>query len=148
VLFLQVPPIELALPGLRGLVGTALVWIKLQPINGTGMPRSLTTWNDSSNRIGRQYSQLQRRNFATLLGQGDTVQIPMMLAGKFQVRVYLLGTTKSRKARGVRLEFGEVDIRLIPGAGPQQITVNVDPKKVQDGLAALLKAEAAAGAGK
>jgi len=72
----------------------------------------------------------------------------MMLAGKFQVRAYLLGTTKSRKARAVRLECGEVDIRLIPGAGPQQITANVDPKKVQDGLAALLKAEAAAGAGK
>jgi hypothetical protein len=148
VLFLQVPPVELSLPGLRGLVGKALVWVKLQPIKSTGMPRSLTTWNDSSNRIGRQYSQLQRRNFATLLGQGDTVQIPMMLAGKFQVRAYLLGTTKSRKARAVRLECGEVDIRLIPGAGPQQITANVDPKKVQDGLAALLKAEAAAGAGK
>ena len=59
-----------------------------------------------------------------------------------RVTIYLLGTTKKRKSRGVRLEFGEVDIRVIPGAGPQQVTVNVDSKKVQDGLAALLKAEA------
>jgi hypothetical protein len=148
VLFLKVPPVELSLPGLRGLVGKVWVWVKLQPIRDTGMPRGLATWNDSSNRVARQYGQLQRRNFGVLLRQSDTVQIPMMLAGKFRVRAYLLGSSKGRRSRGVWLEFGEVDIRLIPGAGPQQVAVNVDPKKVQDGLAELLKLEAASGAGK
>ena len=96
--------------------------------------------------FGRQFGGLQKRNFGALLGQGDTVQIPMMMVGQFQVTVYLLGTTKNRKTRGIRLELGEINIRLAPGAGPQRVAVNVDAKKVQDALAELVQREAAAGA--
>ncbi|MEE2888547.1 MAG: hypothetical protein VX951_14040 [Planctomycetota bacterium] len=146
VRFVKLPPVELRLPGLRRLVGQALVWVKLQPVKGTGIPRQLEMWDDASRQVGRQFGGLQRRNFGVLLGQGDTVQIPMMMVGQFKVTVYLLGTTKNRKTRGIRLELGEVNVRLAPGAGPQRVAVNVDAKKVQDALAELVQREAAAGA--
>ena len=147
--FLKFPPLELRLPGMRRLVGKAMVWIKMQsvgPVSSTGgSPRRLETWDRPSNRIGRWFGGMQRRKAGVLLGQGDSVQIPLMSDGRFKVTAYLLGTGEKRKARAVPVALGAVDVRLVPGAGPQRITVTVAPEPVQKGLAELAQREAASG---
>ena len=68
-----------------------------------------------------------------------------MVDGRFKVIAYLLATGKTRKARAVVVELGVVDVRLVPGAGPQRVTVNIEPEKVQTALAELAQREAASG---
>jgi hypothetical protein len=147
--FLKIPPVELHLPGLRRLVGEALVWIAMRSVGPVspagGMPNKLESWDRRSGRISGWFTKLQRGKSGKLLGQGDTLQIPLMLDGRYKVIAYLIGTTRSRKVRPVPLELGAVDVRLVPGAGPQRVTVNVDPKKVQQGLAEVAQREAASG---
>ena len=53
-------------------------------------------------------------------------------------------------ARGakVSMALGEFDVRLIPGEGPQEVVLNVDPERVEQGLALLAQQEAQGGNGK
>lgn len=143
--FLKYPPLELRLPGLRRLVGTAMAWIKLQPAGGTGSPQKLETWDRSSGRIARWFAGMQRQAGGSLLGKDDTVQLAPMSDGRYRVIVYLLARSMKMiqgRARRVPVELGTVDVRLVPGAGPQRVTVSVDSKKIQRGLAELAQREA------
>jgi len=143
--FLKLPPVELHLPGFRQLVGKALVWIKMQSLTppAAGSPQKLETWDRQSNRIGRQFGGMQRRSAGALLGSGDTVRIPLMADGQYQVIAYLLATGKKRTVRPVAVQVGLVEIRLVPGSGPQRVKANIDAKKVQEAITDLAQREAA-----
>ncbi|MHC4514058.1 MAG: hypothetical protein ACYS5W_10195, partial [Planctomycetota bacterium] len=87
--FLKIPPVELHLPGLRRLVGEALVWIAMRSVGPVspagGMPNKLESWDRRSGRISGWFTKLQRGKSGKLLGQGDTLQIPLMLDGRYKV---------------------------------------------------------------
>ena len=149
VLFQKLAPVEVVLPGLRGLVGDAMVWVKLQPTKGTGIPKELAMWDDTSKRVGRQFVGAQRRNFGAILGQDDRVQVPMMMAGTFQVTVYLLSMGKKRTVRPLRVVLDtKITLPLQLGDNPHRVVAGFDVKKMQDAVTQLAQQEAAAAAGK
>ena len=111
------------------------------------MPSRLESWDGRSRKISRWFSDKQRGKSGKLLGRGDTLQIPLMMDGRYKVMAYLLATGKARKVRAVPVELGVVDVRLVPGAAPQRVMVNVVPEPVQKGLADLAQREAASGSG-
>lgn len=145
--FMRIPPVELQLPGLRRLVGEALVWIALRrdssgpPATG-GLPRSLESWDGRSGRIAGAFARKQRGKSGKILGQGDTLRIPLMQDGRFKVFAYLLGTTKKRKSRAIAVQLGVVNVRLVPGAGPLRLPVNIDAERIQKAMAELAQREA------
>ncbi len=71
------------------------------------------------------------------------MRIPLMVDGQFQVIAYLLRTGQKRTVRPVAVQLGPVEVRLVPGAGPQRVKVNIDAKKVQEAITDLAQREAA-----
>ncbi len=145
VRFLKIPPVELVLPGMRRLVGQAMVWIKLQSVGPVvaGSPQRLATWDGPSNRIGRWFRGRLARKTGVLLGPGESVKIPSVADGQYKVIAFLLATGKNRITRAVPVDFGAVNVHIVPGGGLHRVTVSVDVEKVQKGLAELVRREAA-----
>jgi hypothetical protein len=146
--FLKIPPVELNLPGIRRLVGEARVWIKLQSLGKTSSPQALATWDRQSGGMSRWFGGMKRREAGAILPPGDRIQIPLMLDGRYKVIAYLLGTTGKRRTRAVAVELGAVDVRLVAGAGPLRLAVDVDAKKMRDALAELTRRQATGGLNK
>jgi hypothetical protein len=107
------------------------------------MPRQLERWDGRSKKIAGWYADKQRRRGGIMLGQGDTLRIPMMEQGRFQVIAYLLGRSKQRP---VPVALGRIDVRHQPDAGPQRVTVKVDAERLRQALAELARRDAAGGA--
>jgi hypothetical protein len=155
--FLKIPPFELHLPGFRQLVGTTTVWVNMTLVSGVGLPDTLETWDQRSNRIAQWYGR--GRSAGARLGDGaapiasygnadprDLVRMPLMHDGRYQVTAYL--GDKSKRVRPVPIELGTADVRWVPGAGTQRTTLVVDPALAQRGLAELAQREAASAGGR
>ncbi len=143
--FRKVPPVILHLPGLRGLVGSGLVWVAMRLESGapgSQLPRALDAWDGRSKRISGMFARKRRAKAGKMLGQNDSLQVAVNVDGSYRVMAYLLATGKARKARPVGVELGKVQVRLVPGSGPLRVTVPVNAEKVAKALAELAQHEA------
>ena len=144
LVFARIPPVRLRLPGLPKLVGKTPTWIAMVLVGDTGMPPKLETWDKQSNKISRWYGYVAK-NGGAQLGKSETVTIPLIRDGRYRVIVHL-GTKK--EIQTVKIPIKTVKVQLVPGGGPQRITVKVDPKRIQAGLAEVERRRAAAAAAK
>ncbi len=124
--FLEIPPVEVHVPGLREIVGTMPVWIGMKRATaqgaGSGLPDRLATWDRRSNRIAGWYGKT-RATYAPL-GEDEIARIELSRDGVYQIEAYMGG----RKAH---IEFGTAKVRLEPGEEPQRVTVTIFPDQVQ-----------------
>ena len=127
--FLEIPPVEVHVPGLRQIVGTMPVWIGMKCATAqevdSGLPDSLETWDRRSGRIAGWYGKT-RATYAPL-GEDEIARIELSRDGVYQLEAYMGG----RKAH---IEFGSAKVRLEPGEKPQRVTVTIFPDQVQAAL--------------
>lgn len=138
--FLEIPPVEVHVPGLRQIVGAMPVWIGMKHATthdvDTGLPDRLVTWDRRSNRIAGWYGKV--RAVYAPLGEDEIARIELSRDGVYLLEAYMGG----RKAH---IGFGSAKIRLKPGEKPERVTVTVFPDQVQ---AVLDEAGAFEGGGK
>lgn len=143
VVFLAIPPVDLLVPGLRQIVGATSVQIVMELVEDRELPGQLETGDGYGNRISGWYAKTKYA--AAMLGDDDSVRLVLMRGGRQRV-LARLGIKDG--VRPVEVDLGEVEVRLVPGTGPQRVVVTADAARVQQGMAEFTQRRAATGAGR
>lgn len=136
--FLAIPPVDLLVTGLRQSVEALEVQVLMEQLPGAGMPDQLEAWDGGSNRISGWYQKA--RYAAAPLGANDLARFTLPGDGRYRVTARL---GAGLPVKPVAVDLGEVEVRLVPGSGPQRVTVTFDPARVRDAVATLAQRRAA-----
>ncbi|MBL8754767.1 MAG: hypothetical protein JNK15_15795, partial [Planctomycetes bacterium] len=127
VLLPTVRPAQVELPGLRGLCGpTRKVRISAILLGDTGLPGSL---GGTDQRNGERFSFSRwdlGRSSGGWLGVTDTVEIPLLQDGKYQIRLRPHATDTERSLQG-DLDLGVHELKV---DGFDVVRVDLDPTAV------------------
>jgi hypothetical protein len=135
-----VHPVEVQLPGLRALVGDTRVRVSLVFTGDTGLPMTDFQAVEQRNGGNRGYARAALgKSGGAWLGDNDTVRVPLMLDGVYEVVVRLHGAGAGPVSR----KIGTVPVTL-EGAAPMRAVVTPPADVVRDALAELAAARAAA----
>ncbi|MBK8980186.1 MAG: hypothetical protein IPM29_30155 [Planctomycetes bacterium] len=124
-------PIELSLPGLRGMVGDAQVRISLVYEGDTGLPMEDLRATSQSRGGDRGYQRAALgKSSGAWLGDNDVVRMPLMLDGRYRAVARI---AKRGQRERVSVTLGFVDA-VVSGSDAQRVTVAPPPAVVQQAL--------------
>lgn len=132
--FARLNPIEIALPGLRRMVGDRRVRISLVFDGDTGLPMTDFEAVDQRRGRGRGYPRASLgKSSGAWLGQEETVRVPLMLNGRYRVVARI---SEPGKPGNVSKDIGIVDA-VLDRPEVQRAVVAAPPAVVQQALAEL-----------
>jgi len=129
VFFRRIPPVDVVLAGLSAMSDGVPVRVLLEQLEREGLPQQLDVFDNISKRMSTWYTK--SRFFAAMLGSNDTARLEVTGGGLHKV-VLRFGASK---VQPTTVELGAVEIKLVPGGGPERIAVPFDAQVVQQAIA-------------
>ena len=130
LVFRQVPPVDVVLPGLSAMAQGVHTQVVLERLEMNGRPTELEAFDGMSKRIAGWYARAKYS--AAMLGEQDAARVRVTGGGPHKV-ILRFGQLKGSPET---VELDAVEIKIVPGSEAMRVFAPFDAQIVQQALAA------------